>query len=266
MKNAIIIYNKTKPEAFEFYTSSKNYLFAKGISIIDSKDIDKADFMVVIGGDGTLLSASKKVIDKIIPVIAINLGSLGFLTEVKKEEAFETFDRVIKGEYYSDKRYFLEIVLNDEKFYALNDVVLSKGGLNMRMASVNFYANGIYVTNYKADGVIVSSPTGSTAYSLSAGGPILTPNLNAIAVTPIAPHTLSARPIILDGHTKLSFESMDKDRELHLILDGQVNLTMNESDVLEIKLCDKYISLVKPKDRDYYQVLREKLKWGDNLC
>ena len=266
MKNAVIIYNKTKPEALEFYNSSKNYLFSKGIMIIDSKEIDKADFMVVIGGDGTLLSASKKVIDKKIPVIAINLGSLGFLTEVKKEEAFETFDRVINGEFYSDKRYFLEIILNDEKYYALNDVVLSKGGLNMRMASVNFYANNIYVTNYKADGVIVSSPTGSTAYSLSAGGPILTPNLNAIAVTPIAPHTLSARPIILDGQTKLSFESVDKDRELHLILDGQINLTMNELDLLEIKLCDKYISLVKPKERDYYQVLREKLKWGDNLC
>lgn len=266
MKKAVIIYNKTKPEALEFYNSSKNYLSSKGVNILDSKEIEEADFMVVIGGDGTLLSASKKAINHNFPVVAINLGSLGFLTEVRKEEAFEIFDRVICGEFYSDKRYFLEIVLNNEKYYALNDVVLSKGGLNMRMASVNFFANDIFVTNYKADGVIVSSPTGSTAYSLSAGGPILSPNLNAVSITPIAPHTLSARPIIVDGDTKLSFESLDKDRELHLILDGQVNLTMKEQDNLEIKLCEKYISLVKPKERDYYQVLREKLKWGDNLC
>lgn len=266
MKNAVIIYNKTKEEAFEFYNISKNYLVAKGITILDNKDLIKADFMVVIGGDGTLLAASKRVIENEIPVIAINLGSLGFLTEVKKEEAFHTFDRVLRGEYYSDKRYFLEIDLNNERYYALNDVVLSKGGLNMRMASVNFYANDVYVTNYKADGVIISSPTGSTAYSLSAGGPILTPNLNAIAITPIAPHTLSARPIIVEGGTKLSFESVDRDRELHLILDGQMNLTMSESDTLEIKMSDKFISLVKPNERDYYQVLREKLKWGDNLC
>lgn len=266
MKNAVIIYNKTKEEAFEFYNTSKNYLINKGINILENKEIKKADFMVVIGGDGTLLAASKRVIETEIPVIAINLGSLGFLTEVKKEEAFQTFDRFLKGEYYSDKRYFLEINLNNEKYYALNDVVLSKGGLNMRMASVNFYANDIYVTNYKADGVIISSPTGSTAYSLSAGGPILTPNLNAIAITPIAPHTLSARPIIVEGGTKLSFESVDKDRELHLILDGQINLTMNEPDTLEIKMSEKFISLVKPDERDYYQVLREKLKWGDNLC
>ncbi len=266
MKNAIIIYNKTKPQALEFYEISKEYLISKGITVLDSKEIHKADFMIVLGGDGTLLSASKKVIEKKMPVIAINLGSLGFLTEVRKEEAFHTFERVLKGDYFSDKRYFLEIVLNNEKYYALNDVVLSKGGLNMRMASVNLYANNIFVTNYKADGVIVSSPTGSTAYSLSAGGPILTPSLSAMSITPIAPHTLSARPIIVDGKTVLSFESMDKDRELHLILDGQINLAVNEADSLEIKLSDKYISLVKPEERDYYQVLREKLKWGDNLC
>ena len=266
MKNAVVIYNKTKPHALSFYKETSEDLIEKNIEILESKDIEKADFMIVIGGDGTLLAASKRIIDRNIPVVAVNLGSLGFLTEVRKEEAFHTIDRFMRGDYYCDKRSFLEIALNNEKYYALNEVVLSKGGLNMRMASVNLYANDVFVTNYKADGVIVSTPTGSTAYSLSAGGPIMTPNLNAIAITPIAPHTLSARPIIVDGSTKLSFESIDKDRELHLILDGQVNLTMNEQDSLEIKMSEKALYLVKPEERDYYQVLREKLKWGDNLC
>ena len=266
MKNAVIVYNKIKSEALRLYNESKDYLINKGIKILDSREISKADFMVVIGGDGTLLAASKKILEKKIPVIAINLGSLGFLTEIRKEEAFQTFDKVINGDYFCDKRNFLELILNNERYYALNEVVISKGGLNMRMASVNFYANEKYVTNYKADGVIISTPTGSTAYSLSAGGPIINPSLNALSITPIAPHTLSARPIIVDGNTNLTFESIDKDRELHLILDGQVNLTMNELDSLEIKMSKKALYLVKPNERDYYQVLREKLKWGDNLC
>lgn len=266
MKNAVVIYNKTKPHALTFYKKTIEYLNEKNIIILESKEINEADFMIVIGGDGTLLAASKRVIERSIPVIAINLGSLGFLTEIKKEEAFHTIDRFLDGNYFCEKRNYLEVTLNNDVYYALNEMVLSKGGLNMRMASVNLYANEIYVTNYKADGVIISTPTGSTAYSLSAGGPIITPTLNAIAITPIAPHTLSARPIIVDGNTKLSFESVDKDRELHLILDGQINLTMNEQDSLEIKMSEKALYLVKPEERDYYQVLREKLKWGDNLC
>lgn len=266
MKKAIIIYNRTKSEAFEFYKQTKLFLEEKGVELLEDKQISIADFMIVLGGDGTLLAASKRVTHYDIPIIAINLGSLGFLTEIRKEEAFEIIENFLKGNYQFENRKFLEISLNNEKYYCLNEVVLSKGGLNMRMVSMNLYADDIFVNNYKADGVIISTPTGSTAYSLSAGGPIINPNLNLMTITPIAPHTWSARPIIVDGYTKLGIESTDRDRELHLILDGQVNLTMTENDSLEIKMSQKNLILVKPESRNYYQILREKLKWGDNLC
>lgn len=266
MKRVVIIYNKTKDEAVKFYEKSKNYLRKKGVEVLRSKDIEKADFLVVIGGDGTLLGASQRVIGNSIPIIAINLGSLGFLTETKKEEAFETFDRVLDGDFECEERKFLEVVIDDQKVYGLNDVVLSKGGVNVRMVTLNLYADKEYVSTYRADGIIVSSPTGSTAYSLSAGGPIIMPKLNAMSITPIAPHTLSARPIIMDGKKHITFEVVDKDRELQLMIDGQRTFSIREENCVEITMSEIGIFLVKPKNRNYYSVLREKLRWGDKLC
>lgn len=266
MKRVLIVYNSQKPLAIEFYNEVKSYLEAKGIEILDSAHIEKADFVVVIGGDGTLIGASKLLIGSKIPVVAINLGSLGFLTEIKREEAFDTFDDFLAGNFTYEERKFMEIKINNKKVYALNDVVLSKGGVNVRMVALNLYADDIYVNTYKADGIIVSTPTGSTAYSLSAGGPIIMPNLDAMAITPIAPHTLSARPIIMDGRKKITFEVLDKDRELQLMIDGQTNFLIGANNQVELTMSKLGILLVKPKERDYYSVLREKLKWGDKLC
>ena len=187
------------------------------------------------------------------------------MTDISMEQLPKFIEDLKKGIYKIDNRMMVEGSVNLNKFVAFNDIVISRKSISS-MIKIRGKIDGRSFNTYYGDGVIVSTPTGSTAYSLSAGGPIMTPNLNAIAITPIAPHTLSARPIIVDGSTKLSFESIDKDRELHLILDGQVNLTMNEQDSLEIKMSEKALYLVKPEERDYYQVLREKLKWGDNLC
>lgn len=266
MKKAVVIYNKTKKEATEFYLTTKKYFEENDIEILKPESIDKADFMVVIGGDGTLLGASKRVINIDIPVIAINLGSLGFLTEIKKEEAFDIYKKVLEDDYTCEERKFLEINIDNQKIYALNDVVLSKGGVNVRMVALNVYADDIYVSTYRADGIIVSSPTGSTAYSLSAGGPIIMPNLNAMSITPIAPHTLSARPLIMDGSKRITFEVVDKERELQLMIDGQRTFSIREENNVEITMSKLGIKLVKPEKRDYYSVLREKLKWGDKLC
>ena len=266
MKNAVIIYNKKKEAAVDFFKQSRRYLEMKGIKILDMADIASADFVVVIGGDGTLLGASKYLIGSIIPVVAINLGSLGFLTEIKKEEAFETFDRVIADNFKCEERMFMKVEIENDIFYCLNDVVLSKGGVNARMVTINLYADDIYVSTYRADGIILATPTGSTAYSLSAGGPILMPGLSAMAITPIAPHTLSARPIIMDGTKVITFESVNKDRELQLMLDGQRNFALKNIENVKVTMSNRGFYLVKPDKRDYYSVLREKLKWGDKLC
>jgi NAD+ kinase len=266
MKSAVIIYNKKKEAAVEFFKRSKKYLENKGVRMLGIENINSADFVVVIGGDGTLLGASKHLIGSIIPVVAINLGSLGFLTEIKKEEAFETFDRIMNGNFKCEERMFMKVKIENDTFYCLNDVVLSKGGVNARMATINLYANDIYVSTYRADGIILATPTGSTAYSLSAGGPILMPGLNAMAITPIAPHTLSARPIIMDGGKVISFESINKDRELQLMLDGQRNFALKNIESVKVTMSNLGFYLVKPDKRDYYSVLREKLKWGDKLC
>lgn len=266
MKKVLIIYNCKKPLAIEFYNEVKSYFEDKEIDILDSSKVNIVDFVVVIGGDGTLIAASKYLIGSRIPVIAINLGSLGFLTEIKREEAFSTFDNFLRGDYSCEERKFMEISINNKKVYALNDVVLSKGGVNVRMLALNLYADEVYVNTYKADGIIVSTPTGSTAYSLSAGGPIIMPDLDAMAITPIAPHTLSARPIIMDGSKKITFEALDKDRELQLMIDGQTNFLIGTDNEVELRMSKLGFLLVKPKERDYFSVLREKLKWGDKLC
>lgn len=266
MKNVVIIYNKCKEAAVEFFKESQAFLENKNINILNIDKIEAADFVVVIGGDGTLLNASKYLIGSIIPVIAINLGSLGFLTEIKKEEAFETFENVISKNFKCTERKFMEVTIDNKKLYCLNDVVLSKGGVNARMATINLYADNIYVSTYRADGIIVATPTGSTAYSLSAGGPIIMPNLKAMAITPIAPHTLSARPIIMDGSKVITFESVEKERELQLMIDGQKNFNLTNIKNVKLTMSNLGFYLVKPKNRDYYSVLREKLKWGDKLC
>lgn len=257
-----IIYNEYKEEAILLYQKIKEYLEKKGISL--EEKAENSDFAVVIGGDGTLLKASKRLHH--LDIIAINLGSLGFLTDIRAEESFEMLDKVIKGEYSKEYRNFLEININGQKTYALNDVVITKGGVLARMIRLRVYANKNYVNTYRADGIIISSPTGSTAYSLSAGGPIISPELKAMVITPISPQGLSTRPIVVPGKDFIEFELIDLDRDIYLMVDGQETIKVNQNDKISVSLSSKKLSLVKPENRDYYSILREKLKWGDKLC
>ncbi|MBM6691163.1 NAD(+)/NADH kinase [Fusobacterium mortiferum] len=265
MKKVFIMYNKDKLLAQELYRKSVEYFESKGIEIVDK--VGKADFGVVIGGDGTLLRAFKSFIfKKNLHVIAINAGSLGFVTEIKKENMLAEYENFLNGEYKYEKRHILEVEVDGKIYYALNEVVLSKAGITSRVLRVNFKTNGEYMCTYKGDGVIVATPTGSTAYSMSAGGPILKSDMKAIVVTPIAPHNLNTRPIVIGGDERIEMRIEDEKRVGQVIIDGQTNKRITSEENIRVEYSKYTLNLVIPRDRNYYSVLREKLKWGDNLC
>jgi NAD+ kinase len=231
-----------------------------------NKIAEKADIAVVLGGDGTFLSVSRLVKDFNIPLVGINLGSLGFLTEVKLEEIFGILTDIFNGDYFLEDRMLLNATLNREedifkKDTVLNDVVINKGAL-ARMINLKTYINNKYLTTYKADGLIIATPTGSTAYSLSAGGPIIYPDLNSIIITPICPHTLTHRPIVVSGDVNIKVEVNNIDGDVFCTLDGQIGYPLQNNDTIFIEKSIKKISIVKSPKKDYFEVLRSKLKWG----
>jgi NAD+ kinase len=258
-----IFHNEYKEKAVQFRKEYELLLSKLNISQVSS--VDDADFFTVIGGDGTLLNFSKRVLTNPKPILAVNMGSLGFLTDVQVDEAEEMLKRVIENSYTCEKRCFLNIKVRNQHFYALNDFVISKCGIHSRMVSISVTANGSYVNNYRADGVIISSPTGSTAYSFSTGGPIVKPGLRALIINPIAPHNLNARPIVLPGDEIIELTSNGGEHELHIMLDGQNYVGIGEGESVSVTLSDKYINLISYPDRTYYDILRQKLKWGDKL-
>ncbi len=267
MKKVCIIYNSEKEIAKEIYGESIKYFFEKNIEVVVGERSGEADFAVVIGGDGTLLRSFKHFIFKPeIYVIAINAGSLGFLTEIKKEKVFEEYNNFLSGTFKYEKRHILEIRINQKKYYALNEVVISKCGITSKVLRVRFSSDGEYMCTYKGDGVIISTPTGSTAYSMSAGGPIVKSSMKAMIITPLAPHNLNTRPIVISGEEKLKIQIEDVDRTGQIVVDGQVSTKVSSESVIDIKYSTVTLKLVIPRDRNYYSVLREKLKWGDNLC
>ncbi len=265
MKTTAIIYNHEKDKAIRFYHICKDYLLSKNVNIISNNDYNLCDFIIVIGGDGTLLRCSRMVADIKKPILAVNMGNLGFLTDVKEEESFSLIDSILCGDYSTEDRYFLNLSYNCTDYFALNDIVITKSNLLARMIKIKIFANDVFVNTYRADGIIISSPTGSTAYNLSAGGPIIKPDLKAIVITPIAPHTLTARPIVLGGSDKLCIQLDAAIDSAQIVLDGQINLPLTVKDIITVQLSDKYIKLIKPPHRNYFAVLREKLKWGDDI-
>lgn len=260
------IYNPQKKEIVTYIDTINRYLKKKSIEVVSKEDIENCDFVIVIGGDGTLIRASKEIQNMEIPLLAINMGSLGFLTEVKTNEAFPVLDSIISGKAKFEKRYMIRCRLNNKEIYALNEILITKTGSLARMINLEVFADKDYLNTYKSDGVIISTPTGSTAYSLSAGGPILNPNLNAMVLTPIAPHTLTARSIVLSGETNLIIKPINSNPEVCLISDGQQSEELMGNENIEITLSERYIKLVKPANRSYYAVLREKLQWSNRLC
>ncbi len=226
-----------------------------------------SEVLVVFGGDGTMLSAIRAVGDRGVPVIGVNLGKLGFITEINREAIATVVDMILHDKGVIEERMMLNsAVLRDGKtiaeFYVLNDVVLNKGAL-ARIIEMDAYVNNCYLTTYRADGLIVSTPTGSTAYSLSAGGPILYPTINAILLTPICPHTLTNRPIVLPEDFNIEIMLISDTQEVYLTLDGQRGFLLQRGDSVLITRSPFKARLLLPADRDYFNTLRNKLGWGE---
>ncbi len=223
--------------------------------------------LIVLGGDGTLLSVARLVKNHDVPILGVNLGRMGFLTEVALQELYPALEIILAGEYTINRRMMLNaMVLRNNtctsEHEVMNDVVINNGAL-ARMISLEVTVDGAYLTTYQADGLIVSSPTGSTAYSLSAGGPIIHPTLSSILLTPICPHTLTNRPIILPVDSTVEITLKSGRRDVFLTLDGQVGHSFLENDVVKIRQSTYSVPLIQTSFKNYFEVLRTKLKWGE---
>lgn len=235
---------------------------------IASEEIpDLADMAVVLGGDGTLISAARLLGAREIPILGVNLGSLGFLTEITLDELYPALEACLGGDYRVSERMMLAVTVErgDDTVFShrvLNDAVINKGAL-ARIVDMESLVNDHYLTTYKADGLIISSPTGSTGYSLSANGPIVHPDLECLTITPICPHTLTNRPIVLEASAEITIRLKSKDEDVYLTLDGQVGMELKCGDIIRVRRAEHRTRLVMSRSKDYFEVLRTKLKWGE---
>lgn len=227
----------------------------------------KADVLLVLGGDGTMLNAARLSGERGIPILGVNMGGLGFLTEVRLENLYPSLERVFANDFVLDERLMLRTQIHRRgetitPGVVLNDVVISKGTV-ARMIELKIAIQGRFVTNLRGDGLIVSSPTGSTAYSLSAGGPIIDPAVQSLILTPICPHTLTHRPLIVPGNAEIEVTLTSKDDGSMATLDGQMGVAISRGDTVVIQTSEHRTKLIRFRESNYYDVLREKLKWGD---
>lgn len=225
------------------------------------------DLVIVVGGDGTLLNAARSLADFEVPLLGVNLGRLGFLVDISPDTMHESIDSILAGEYQEERRVMLHTTVHHEgeqlsESDALNDVVVHKWEV-ARMIETETYIDGHYVSAMRSDGLIVSTPTGSTAYALSGGGPILHPGMEALVLVPICPHTLSNRPIVFDASSEVEIVVGDAPyTRAQVTCDGQINLGLVSGDRIRIRRKDTRLHLIHPKHHDHYQILRAKLGWG----
>jgi NAD+ kinase len=284
-----IIAKKNKPEAVTLARHLVEWLRPKKIKVYIEEEIGElfrptlsegdwesikreeipanVEMIIVLGGDGTLLSVARQVWNKNIPILGVNLGGLGFLTEITLDELYPVLERVVRDDFEINEREVLNagVIRRGEKiaeFIVLNDAVINKGAL-ARIIDLETTINGEYLSTFRSDGLIISTPTGSTAYNLSAGGPIVYPSLHTIIITPICPHTLTIRPIIIPDDVKIRALLKSKNEEVTLTLDGQQGFTLQFEDVVEVGKAAGRILLIKSPYRRYFELLREKLKWGE---
>lgn len=242
------------------------HLGCPGVAAADIPSL--AELVVVLGGDGTLISTARTIGELDIPILGVNLGSLGFLTEIALDELYPALEKCLAGDYRVSERLMLQAVVERggvelASHLVLNDVVINKGAL-ARIVDLTTTVNCHELTTFKADGLIISTPTGSTGYSLSAGGPIINPAMNCIVITPICPHTLTNRPLVIDAEAAVTVtvKSLD-DEDIYLTLDGQVGVELKSGDVIHVRRSAHSARLIMSEERDYFAVLRTKLKWGE---
>ena len=226
----------------------------------------QADLLIVLGGDGTLLSVARAAHPHNIPILAVNLGNLGFLAEISIEELYPTLENILAGKFEIENRMLLNACIwrNGEKVEdhnVLNDVVINKGVV-ARVINLQVLVNGQYMTSYRADGLIIATPTGSTAYSLSAGGPIIHPSMHTLVLSPICPFTLTNRSILIPDQSIIQVKLAAEYDDVRVTLDGQEGYDMRAGDILEIKKTKTSLQLIRGPNKNYYQILRDKLHWG----
>jgi NAD+ kinase len=269
-KRVGIVHKVTSTEAAETALHVAQFLRAKQIeAITDEAEIGRsADLVVVLGGDGTLIHAASLLDAHPAPILGVNMGSLGFMTEVPQSRLYETLDLVLAGKAKVSERMKLRVHLHrggsPERALdaeVLNDVVIAKSALS-RMAELDTRCSGDYVTTYKADGVIIATPTGSTAYSLAANGPIIFPTMRGVIIAPICPHMLTQRPLVVPDDQNIEIVLMN-DTEVYLTLDGQTGLSLQRGDRVQVKQSYNRVMLVRNPQIDFFGILRAKLRWGE---
>jgi NAD+ kinase len=288
IKSIGVIVKRHQPDALETLCALTKWLNERGIAFVGLPEIereriehntgcqiqvvneaemaDRVDLMLVLGGDGTMIATGRMLGANRVPVIGVNYGGLGYLAEFPIEELFPALEAILAGEYNIQQRLMLSVELwrGDEivtRNRVLNDAVVNKSAL-ARIIEIEAYLNDQFVSSFRADGLIVATPTGSTAYNLSAGGPIIFPSMNAMVITPICPFTLSNRPIVVPDDSVIEVRLITKNEEVALTLDGQVGCNLQSGDRILIRKSSTAFNLVQPPNRNYFEVLRDKLKWG----
>ena len=244
--------------------ASKPFVSEKGLDVWPSAA--DADLIVVLGGDGTMLATSRLVGDTGVLVLGVNYGGLGYLTDFRIEEMYSALEAILDGDFEVDRRVQLDAEHRRErksltKGRVLNDIVINKAAI-ARIIEIEVSLNGLFVNSFRADGLIVATPTGSTAYNLSAGGPIVYPSMNAVVLTPICPFTLTNRPIVVPDGSEIELKLIGDHKGVLLTLDGQTGIPLNSGDTVSIRKSETTFNLVQPPNRNYFDVLRNKLKWG----
>lgn len=276
-----LIVNKDKDQGYVVTKDIVNWLLNKNLLVyvdydlgIKCKNINcvnkeyiyqNSDFVIILGGDGTILGAAREIVSYDTPILGVNLGNLGFITEVEQKEVFVALEKIIKGEYKIENRLMIKAeVYRDNKLkktlYALNDFCITRGYLS-RMVKLNTFVGHHFVDAYNADGLLVSTPTGSTAYSLSAGGPIVNPTLNLMLITPICPHSLKSRTVVVSDQDTIYIEVDETNPDkIYIAADGQEGYELIKGDKIKIQKLEKNLNLIKISQRSFYDVLRDKLR------
>ncbi|HVP66651.1 MAG TPA: NAD(+)/NADH kinase [Anaeromyxobacteraceae bacterium] len=266
-----VVAKKTSAEASETVHYVERFLRGKGVDVIlDEAEVGRsADLVVVLGGDGTLIHAARLLGSRAVPILGVNMGSLGFMTEVPQSEMYPALELVLSGRATVSPRMKFRVHMHRGGSEAgpeldgevLNDAVIAKGALSP-MAELDASFDGSYVTTYKADGVIVATPTGSTAYSLGANGPIVYPTMRGVIITPICPHTLTQRPIVVPDSQVINIVLLNS-ANVYLSLDGQTGVPLSRGDRVQVKQSPNRVLLVRNPQLDFFGILRAKLRWGE---
>ena len=262
-KTVGLITKPNSPESESVAASLISFLKKMSIKVVsEQQEIkDYAEMIIVLGGDGTFVGTARRYIEYEIPLLGVNLGRLGFLTDIDSEQMFESLKAVLGGDYRNEQRFMLECECLSGKFVALNDVVVHRSNAP-RMVNASVYIDNSFVCDGSADGLIVSTPTGSTAYALSSGGPIINTGVNAMSLVYISPHSMSYRPIIVSSESVIRIRLSEPQHGANVMFDGQVSIPLKANQDIIVSKHNKSLRLIHPDGYDFFGILRNKLHWG----